>query len=70
MTGTIVVAVAATLLLCVVFELLAAVLPLILVLTLVRPEERRTLADLLAAADCSHRLRLWSALRRAVATHR
>jgi putative exporter of polyketide antibiotics len=51
-------------------ELAAAVLPILIVLALVPPEERRGLAELIAAADSSTRLRLWSALRVAVRARR
>jgi hypothetical protein len=51
-------------------ELLAATLPLLLVVTMVPPHERAQLAELLAATDHSRRLRLWPALRTATATRR
>jgi putative exporter of polyketide antibiotics len=47
-------------------EVVAAAIPLLIVITLVPVEERRGLAEVLAAADHSRRLRLWSALRLAV----
>ena len=53
-----------------VVELIAAVVPLIIVVALVPPHERETLAQLLAAVDSSRRLRLWRALRLAVAARR
>ena len=53
-----------------VVELITATLPLLLVITLVPHAERRELAMLLAAADSSRRLRLWPALRAAVAARR
>jgi hypothetical protein len=62
--------VAGTLLVIVVAEVLAAVLPLIIVLTFVPPEQRDPLARLLAACDSSRRLRLWPALRVAVRARR
>jgi hypothetical protein len=51
-------------------ELLAATLPLLLVVTMVPPHERAQLAELLAAADHSRRLRFWPALRTATAARR
>jgi hypothetical protein len=51
-------------------ELVAATLPLLIVITLVPPAERAGLARLLAAADSSHRLRLWPALRAAATARR
>jgi hypothetical protein len=51
-------------------EILSAVLPLIIVLTCVPERERQALAEVLAALDSSHRLRLWPALRLAVALRR
>jgi hypothetical protein len=60
----------AALMVIVVTEIVAAVLPLILVVALVPRDERRDLAELLAAADSSRRLRLWPALRVAVAARR
>jgi len=47
-------------------ELVAAALPMIIVLMFVPPEERPGLARLLAAVDRSRRPRLWPALRAAV----
>ena len=47
-------------------EVAAAVLPLIIVMTLVPAAERRDLAAVLAATDSSRKLRLWPALRLAV----
>jgi hypothetical protein len=63
-------AVAALVMLFVLAEIAAAVLPVIIVVALVPPEERATLAELIAAADSSRRLRLWPALRVAVAARR
>jgi hypothetical protein len=51
-------------------ELAAAVLPLIIVLTCVPERERDALARVLAAVDSSRRLRVWPALRLAVALRR
>jgi hypothetical protein len=51
-------------------EIVAAVLPLIIVLTCVPERERDTLARVLAALDSSRRLRVWPALRLAVALRR
>jgi hypothetical protein len=70
MSAAVVCAVLATLILVVVVEVVAAVLPLILVIALVKPEERPVLAELLAAADSTRRLRLWPALRIAVTARR
>lgn len=70
MNSAVVLVVAATLLLCVVLEFATAVLPLVLVIALVKPEDRPALADVLAAADSARRLLLWPELRRAVAARR
>ncbi|BCY13056.1 hypothetical protein [Actinoplanes sp. L3-i22] len=51
-------------------ELLAAALPLLIVIVLVPAHERPALAALVAATDHRRRLRLWPALRTAVATRR
>ncbi|MEV6850858.1 hypothetical protein [Actinoplanes sp. NPDC051411] len=52
-------------------ELIAAVLPVIVVVAMVPPEERHGLAEVLAAADSRRlRLRLWRALRVAVKARR
>lgn len=51
-------------------EIVAAVIPLIIVLTCVPERERETLARVLAAMDSSRRLRLWPALRLAVTLRR
>ena len=51
-------------------EIAAAVLPLIIVLALVPPEQRRELAELIAACDSSRRLRIWPELRAAVRARR
>jgi hypothetical protein len=63
-------AIAALVMLFVLAEIAAAVLPLIIVLTLVPPAERQALAELMAACDSSHKLRLWTALRAAVKARR
>ena len=71
MTSLVVFAIVAALLfLFIVVELIAAIVPLLIVVTLVPQEEREGLAQLLAAADSSRRLRLWRALRVAVAARR
>jgi len=54
----------------IVSEVVAAVLPLVIVVAFVPPEERRGLAELLAATDSSRRLRLWPALRAAATARR
>jgi hypothetical protein len=51
-------------------ELAAAVLPILVVVLLVPADQRADLARVLAAADSSHRLRLWRALRAAVVARR
>ncbi|GAA0474393.1 hypothetical protein Ade02nite_74970 [Paractinoplanes deccanensis] len=51
-------------------EVIAASLPLLLVITMVPHHERAQLAELIAATDGSRRLRLWPALRAAVAARR
>jgi putative exporter of polyketide antibiotics len=51
-------------------ELIVAVLPVIVVVALVPPDERHGLAEVLAAADSRRRLRLWRALRAAVKARR
>jgi hypothetical protein len=63
-------AVAGLVMLFVLAEIAAAVLPLIIVLTLVPPEQRDALARVLAACDSSRRLRIWAALRAAVRARR
>nr|WP_296071920.1 hypothetical protein [uncultured Actinoplanes sp.] len=70
MNATIALVVAAVVLLIVLLELAAAALPLIIIVTLVPPHERAQLAELLASVDSSRRLRLWPALRAAVAARR
>jgi hypothetical protein len=51
-------------------EIVAAVLPLVIVLLAVPARERETLARVLAALDSSRRLRLWTTLRFAVTMRR
>ncbi len=58
------------LMLLVLIELAVAAVPLLIVVTLVPPAERPALAACLAAADSRRRLRLWPALRLAVAARR
>lgn len=50
-------------------EMMAAAVPMLIVIVLVSPEERPALAACLAAAD-SRRLRLWPALRAAATARR
>jgi len=71
MTRTLLAGIVALLvLLFVLSEIVSAVLPLIIVLTFVPEREREALAGLVAALDSSRRLRLWRALRFAVAMRR
>jgi hypothetical protein len=70
MTGLLVLLAIGVIALFVLTELTAAVLPVIVVVTMVPPEERHDLAKLLAAADSRRRLRLWRALRVAVKARR
>jgi hypothetical protein len=63
-------AVAALVMLFVLAEIAAAVLPVIIVVALVPPEEREGLAKVIAACDSSSKLRVWSALRVAVSARR
>ncbi|WP_436529077.1 hypothetical protein [Actinoplanes sp. HUAS TT8] len=51
-------------------ELLAAALPLLIVIVLVPAHERPALAAVIAAADHRRRLRFWPALRTATAARR
>jgi hypothetical protein len=51
-------------------EIIAAVLPVIIVIAAVPPAEREGLARLLATCDSSRKLRLWPALRTAVLARR
>jgi hypothetical protein len=62
--------VAGVVLLFLVAEITAAVLPLFIVIIMVPPEERLALAQLMAATDSSHKLRLWPTLRAAVVARR
>ena len=71
MTSTLLAGIVAFLvLLFVLTEIAAAVLPLIIVLTFVPKQDREDLARVLAALDSSRRLRLWAALRFAVTMRR
>ncbi len=63
-------AVAALVMLFVLAEIAAAVLPIIIVVALVPPHEREDLAKVIAACDSSRKLRLWRALRVAVEARR
>ncbi|GGK85339.1 hypothetical protein [Mangrovihabitans endophyticus] len=63
-------AVAVLVMLFVLAEIAGAVLPLIIVMTLVPPDERDGLARVLAASDSSRKPRLWRALRVAVKERR
>lgn len=63
-------AVAALVMLFVLAEIAAAVLPVIIVVALVPPEERDGLAKVIAACDSSRKLRVWPALRLAVTARR
>jgi len=51
-------------------ELVAAALPVVIVIAMVPPAERDGLAKLLAVCDSSRKLRLWPALRLAVRARR
>nr|WP_296074745.1 hypothetical protein [uncultured Actinoplanes sp.] len=61
---------AALVILVAVSEIIAAAVPLLIVITLVPPHEREGLARLLAVCDSSRRLRMWAALRVAVKARR
>jgi hypothetical protein len=63
-------AVSALVMLFVLAEIAAAVLPVIIVVALVPPEEREGLAKVIAACDSSRKLRVWPALRLAVTARR
>ena len=63
-------AVAGLVMLFVLAEIAAAVLPIIIVVALVPPGERDGLAKVIAACDSSPKLRIWSALRLAVEVRR
>jgi hypothetical protein len=54
----------------IVAELVTAALPILIVVVFVPPDERRCLAELIAAADSAPRFRLWRALKVAVAARR
>jgi len=66
----VVITVAAVVVLLLIVEITAAVLPILIVIFAVPPEERHGLAELIAATDSSRKLRLWPALRVAVAARR
>ena len=70
MTGSLVLIAIAVVALFIATELTAAVLPLVVVMTFIPPEERHGLAEVLAAADSRRRLRLWRALRLAAQARR
>jgi hypothetical protein len=70
MTGYLVIFVVGALFVLILTELVAAALPVIIVIAVVPPEEREGLARLLAACDSSRKLRLWPALRAAVQARR
>lgn len=70
MTGYLVIIAIFTLMVLVLTELVAAVLPMAIVLAVIPPEERDAVARLLAACDSSRKLRLWPALRVAVRARR
>jgi hypothetical protein len=63
-------AIAALVMLFVLAEIASAVLPIIIVVALVPPEDRDALAKVIAACDSSHKLRIWPALRAAVKARR
>jgi hypothetical protein len=65
-SSAVLVTVVALVVLVLLVELASAVLPIIIVIALVPPEERHSLAEVIAAADSSHKLRIWPALRAAV----
>jgi len=70
MTGILVIAAVVFVVLFILTELLVAVLPPIIVSTLVPPAERRDVLELLAAVDTSRRSRVVRATRLAAATRR
>lgn len=70
MNGLVVIVAMGALAIIVLTELVAAALPVVIVIALVPPEERESLAKLLAACDSSRKLRLWPALRLAVRARR
>jgi hypothetical protein len=69
-TGYFVIAAVGALAVLVVTELVAAALPVVIIIAMVPPEEREGLARLVAACDSSRKLRLWPALRLAVRARR
>jgi hypothetical protein len=69
-TGYVVIAAVGALAILVLTELVAAALPVVIVIAMVPPEEREGLAKLLATCDSSRKLRLWPALRVAVRAQR
>jgi putative exporter of polyketide antibiotics len=70
MTGYLVIVAVGAVAILVLTELIAAALPVVIVIAMVPPEEREGLAKLLAACDSSRKLRLWRALRAAVRARR
>lgn len=70
MTDYLVIATVGALAVLVLTELVAAALPVVIVIAMVPPEERDGLARLMAACDSSRKLRLWPALRLAVQARR
>jgi hypothetical protein len=70
MTGYVVIVAVSALAFLALTELVAAALPVIIVIAAVPPEERESLAKVLAACDSRRRLRLWPALRVAVRERR
>ena len=70
MTDYLVIATVGALAVLVLTELVAAALPVVIVIAMVPPEERDGLARLMAACDSSRKLRLWRALRLAVQARR
>ena len=70
MTGYVVIVAIGALVVLVLTELVAAALPVVIVIAMVPPEQRDGLARLLAACDSSRKLRLWPALRLAIQARR
>jgi hypothetical protein len=70
MTVSLVIVAMGALMVLILTELVAATLPVVIVIAMVPPEEREGLAKLLATADSSRKLRLWKALRIAVRDRR
>jgi hypothetical protein len=62
--------VAAIVVLAIISEIVCALVPILVVVTLVPPSERHGVAEVLAAADSSRRPRAWRGLRIAVAARR